>query len=135
MRLRKRKRGVTYVEVVVATAFVGICAATLLDSVNLSLQSIAYTQRRSIVFRSMQGAIDEVRSQALTALPTNGTSNGVLTLGGKTVNIATVISKVSSRNVVKVVSTATWPESRGSRFFTDTLTLECYVKGPDAPSD
>ncbi len=130
--MRRRKRGITYVEVVVAIAFLGICSATLADSLNFSLQTIAYTQRRSVILRALQGSVDEIKANALTALPGDATNNGSVTMGGRTITISQTTAKVTGMNVTKVTATATWPEVKGSRFYTDTMTLECYVRGPDA---
>ena len=133
MRLRSRRRGVTYIEVIVAMAFVGICTATLVDSVAFSTAMIGYSERRAVIQSSLQSMIDEIRSGALSALPTSGTSNSTFVVSGsRTVSVSVVSTPVSGKNVAQIVVTATWPEARGTRSFTDSMSFELYVRGPDA---
>lgn len=133
MRLRNRRLGVTYIEIVVAMTFVLICAATLADSLTFSNQMIDYNQRRVLVQAALESNIDECRSTCLTALPADGTTTSNFTLGGsRTVTITRVVAKVSGKNLAQIHFTATWPEARGSRSFTDSMSFEIYLRGPDA---
>jgi hypothetical protein len=116
----------------VATAFVGICAGTLADSVLLSNSTISYVQRRALVQARLQSSIDEVRSGALVVLPSDSTSNFTFTLpGSRLVTVTKTLTKISGKNITKLVLSASWPESKGSRNFNDNMSLELYVRGPD----
>lgn len=132
MRLRNRKRGITYIEVVVASAFVGICAATLADSLAFSLKTIGYVQRRTIVQTALESTIDEAKGNCLTALPTDGTTTSSFTLSGnRTVTVTQTFTRVTGKNLSLLQLSASWPEVRGSRSFNDTMTFEVYLRGPD----
>ncbi|MEI8281995.1 MAG: hypothetical protein WCG75_06300 [Armatimonadota bacterium] len=130
--MRNRKRGITFIEIVVAMSFVLICTATLADSIVFSTETIDYNQRRVIIQASLQSTIDEVKTSCLTALPIDSTVNTNITIqNGKTVIISRVLTAVSGKNVTRLQVAAQWPESRGSRNFTDTMTFEVYLRGPD----
>ncbi|MBI1334820.1 MAG: hypothetical protein GC165_18290 [Armatimonadetes bacterium] len=132
MRVRNRKRGVTYVEVVVASAFLAACAATVADSLAFSMRNISYAQRRSIIQAYVQSVVDATRSSTLTALPADSTSTTTVTLvRSRTVTITKKLTQVTGLNLTLLQVSATWQESRGSRFFTDSLTYEVYLRGPD----
>jgi hypothetical protein len=113
-------------------SFVLICTASLADSLTFSTEMIDYYQRRAIVQTTLQSAIDEVKSGAMTALPSNASSNSTFTLpGSRTVTVNKTIAQVIGKNVTRLQMTATWPEARGTRSFTDTMTFEVYLRGPD----
>jgi type II secretory pathway pseudopilin PulG len=131
--LRKRKRGVTYIEIVVAMSFVLICTATLADSISFSTQMIDYNQRRVQVQAALQSTIDECKTNCLTALPGDGTGTYSFTIGGsRTVTVTRTYTRVSGKNLTQLQVSATWPETRGSRNFDDTMSFEVYLRGPDA---
>ena len=133
MGLRNRHRGITYVEVMVAMAFVGVCTATLADSLAFSTSMIGYSERRASVQVRLQSIIDEAKSGALTVLPANGTNtNSVTVFGSRTATITTTYAQVVGKNLTKLTVSATWPERRGTRNFTDTMSFEVYLRGPDA---
>ncbi len=113
-------------------SFVLICTATLADSIMFSTETIDYNQRRVIIQAALQSTIDEVKASCLTALPIDGTVNTTITIqNGKTVNISRVLTAVTGKNVTRLQVAAQWPESKGSRNFTDIMTLEVYLRGPD----
>ena len=112
--------------------FVLICAATLADSLTFSNQMIDYSQRRVLVQSALESNIDECRSTCLTSLPSDGTTTSNFTLGGsRTVTVTRVVAKVSGKNLALIQFTATWPETRGTRSFTDSMSFELYMRGPD----
>ncbi len=134
MSLRNRKRGITYIEIVVAMAFVAVCTASLADSIAFSTSMIGYSQRRAYVQVALQSSIDEARSGAITALPLDSTTSASLPLpGSRTATIATTLTQVVGKNLTLLQVSATWPESRGTRDFTDTMSFAVYMRGPDAP--
>ena len=114
-------------------AFVVICTATLTSSLTFSTTTIDYTQRRVLIQAALRSSIDEIKTNCLSALPPDATSTSSITIGAsKTVTITRSLTKMSGKNVTQVVVTATWPESKGSRNFTDSMTFEVYLRGPDA---
>lgn len=133
MRLRNRRRGVTYIEIVVAMSFMLICTATLTNSLSFSTQMIDYSQRRVLVQAALQSAIDEMKSGTLASLPADGTANSTFTLpGSRTVTVTRTFTKVVGKNITRVQISASWPEVRGTRSFNDTISFEVYLRGPDA---
>jgi type II secretory pathway pseudopilin PulG len=132
VRLRNRRRGVTYIEIVVAMSFVLICTATLTNSLSFSTQMIDYSQRRVLVQANLQSTIDEIKSGALTALPSDGTSNYTFTLpGSRTVTVTRTFTREVGKNITRIQISASWPEVRGTRSFNDTMSFELYLRGPD----
>ena len=135
MRLRNRKRGVTYIEVIVAMAFVGVCTASLADSLSFSTSMIGYNQRRAIIQTKLQSAIDELKTSALSNLPSNGSANFSFSLSGsRTVSVTETFTRVATKNLTQLVISASWPETRGTRSFNDTMSFEVYMRGPDNPN-
>ncbi len=116
----------------VAMAFVGVCTASLADSIAFSTAMIGYSQRRALVQATLQSSIDEVKSSALTSLPLDASNSAALPLpGGRTATINTTLTRVVGKNITRYQISASWPESRGTRNFTDTMSFEVYVRGPD----
>ncbi len=115
-----------------ASAFVAICAATLADSLRFSLNTISYVQRRTIIQANLQSVIDSTKVSALTALPSDGTTNSSFTVSGsRTVSVTKTLAQVTGQNLTKLTVSASWPETRGSRFFNDSMTFEVYLRGPE----
>lgn len=114
-------------------AFVLICTATLTSSLTFSTETIDYTQRRVLIQAALRSSIDEIKTNCLSSLPADGTTTSTITVSAsKTVTITKTLTQISGKNVTQVVVTATWPESKGSRTFNDTMTFEVYLRGPDA---
>jgi hypothetical protein len=114
-------------------AFVAICTATLADSLTFSTELIDYSQRRVLVQSNLQSAIDEIKAGTLTSLPADSNVNTNFTLpGSRVVTVNKRTTKVVGKNLTLLQMTATWPEVRGTRAFTDTMYFEVYLKGPDA---
>ncbi|MEI7986313.1 MAG: hypothetical protein WCI55_11865 [Armatimonadota bacterium] len=130
--MRNRRRGVTYIEIVVAMSFVLICTATLTNSLSFSTQMIDYSQRRVLVQANLQSSIDEIKSVALSSLPSNGTSNYTFTLpGSRTVTVTKTLTREVGKNITRLQISASWPEVRGTRQFNDSMSFELYLRGPD----
>jgi hypothetical protein len=116
----------------VAMAFVAVCTASLADSLSFSTSMISYNQRRAIVQNNLQSAIDELKAAALTALPSDGTTNNSFTISGsRTVSVTATFTRVGAKNLTQLVISASWPETRGTRSFNDTMSFEVYMRGPD----
>lgn len=81
------------------------------------------------------GLVDEYRSACLTSLPNDGTYTASWTISGnRTVTVTQIVTKVTGKNMTRIQLTASWPEIRGSRAFNDTMSFECYMRGPDNAS-
>lgn len=123
----------TYIEIVVAMSFVLICTASLADSLTFSTQMIDYSQRRVLIQAALQSTVDEVKTSCLTALPGDSIVNSSFVIGGsRTVLVTRKLTAVTGKNITKLQVVALWPETRGSRSFTDTMLFEVYLRGPDA---
>ena len=114
-------------------SFVLICTASLADSLTFSTEMIDYSQRRVLIQAALQSTVDEVKTSCLTALPIDATVNSSFVIGGsRTVLVSRRTTVVVGKNITKLQVSAQWPESRGSRNFTDTMIFEVYLRGPDA---
>lgn len=124
-----RRRGITYTEVLVATIFLGVCTASVLDGLQSSTDSLKLAQRRQFVLNTMQGELEESRYSLETTTPVTGTTTRDFAIpNGGTATITRTIAVVSGKNLATVVLTTTWPERRASRDYTESATLELTVK-------
>lgn len=133
MRRLHRKRGVTLAEVLVATAFLGICAGALTDSATQALANIARSERRAVALAALRDRMEVTVQQARSSgsLPSVITTNATLP-GGKVAVVKTTPSWSTYTSVAKIVGVAAWNEEKGSRKYTESLTVETYVRCPDA---
>jgi hypothetical protein len=119
-------------EVLVAAAFLGVCSAALTDTAQQAVSNIARTERRAVALAALQDRM-EVTTQA--ANQTSTLPSVILTsvtLPGKALcSLKTTPSWSAYSGVAKVVGTATWIENKGARFYTETITIETYVRCPD----
>jgi type II secretory pathway pseudopilin PulG len=124
-----RRRGITYAEVLVATIFLAVCTASVLDGLQSSTDSLKLAQRRQYVLYTMQGVLEESRYDLETATPVTGTTtrNFVIPNGGEA-TLTKTVAVVAGKNLATVALTTTWPERRASRDYTESATLEQTVK-------
>ena len=52
-------------------------------------------------------------------------------MGGKTVTWTQSLTQVPGKNMTHMQVSASWPETRGSRTFTDSMSFDTYLRGPD----
>lgn len=128
----RRSRGTTLTEVLVAAAFLGVCSAALTDIAQQAVTNIARTERRAVALAALQNRleVETQGAQATSTLPSTITTNATLP-GGKVCVITTTPKWSSFSGVAQIVGTATWPESKGDRNYTETITIETYVRCPD----
>ncbi|MEI7576652.1 MAG: hypothetical protein WCK51_07150 [Armatimonadota bacterium] len=119
-------------EVLVAAAFLGVCSAALTDTAEQAVGNIARTERRAVALAALQDRLEVTTqtAQTSTTLPSVITTNATLP-GGKTCVVKTTPTWSSYSGVALIVGTASWPESKGPRNYTETITIETYVRCPD----
>jgi type II secretory pathway component PulJ len=132
VKRQHRKRGVTLAEVLVATAFLGICSAALVDTTTQTAANLARTERRAVALSAL-GDRMEVTIQQIRR---SGTLPSVITTaanlpGGGSVRVKTTPSMSAYTKVALVVGEASWAERIGGRVRTETLTMEVYARCPD----
>lgn len=132
MRCLRRQRGTTLAEILVAAAFLGVCSAALTDTAQQAVANIARTERRAVALAALQNRleVETQGAQATSTLPNIITTNVTLP-GGKPCEITTSPKWSSYSGVAQIVGTATWPESKGTRDYSETITIETYVRCPD----
>ena len=132
MKRQHRKRGVTLAEVLVATAFLGICSAALVDTTTQTAANLARTERRAVALSAlrdrMEVTIQQIRRSG--TLPSVFTATANLP-GGGSVRVKTTPSMSAYTKVALVVGEASWAEWIGGRVRSETLTMEVYARCPD----
>lgn len=126
----KRNRGITYAEVLVATIFLGVCSASILEGLQSSTDSLKLAQRRQFVLNTLQAVMEETRLELeATASPSTGTTSQSFNLpSGGAATITKTILVVSGRNLATVGLSASWSERRASTNYTESASLDLTVK-------
>lgn len=115
-----------------AAAFLGICSAALTDTATQALGNIARTERRAAALAALRDRMEVTIQTARTGTSLPSTITTATTLpGNKTCTITTTPSWSAYTNVAKIVGTASWSEDKGSRTYTEQMTLETYARCPD----
>ena len=119
-------------EVLVAAAFLGVCSAALTDTAQQAVSNIARTERRAVALAGLQDRLEVTTqtAQGTSTLPSTMSTNVTLP-GGKTCVVTTTPTWSAFAGVAKIVGTAKWAESKGTRDYTETITIETYVRCPD----
>jgi type II secretion system protein I len=126
------RRGLTLVEVLVATAFLGICAASILDSVTLSVAQLSRVNRRSLALLLTEDTLEGYKAESRTGPPGSGTfSDTYLLSDGIIATVTTTIANGTTSENRKITVVTTWEEQVLRRNYTDSLMLEMYVRTPD----
>lgn len=130
-RLR-RQRGVTLAEVLVATSFLGVCAASLVNSATQSDVMMAKVERRIVALQALKSALERQRTTARTTALTDQVQTTNVTLpGNRSVQIRIEIVTGAYPKTAKLTGYARWREFSGDRGYTDELSLETYVLNPE----
>ncbi|MDH4388496.1 MAG: type II secretion system protein [Fimbriimonas sp.] len=128
----RRQRGNSLAEILVAAAFLGVCSAALTDTAQQAVANIARTERRAVALAALQNRLEVAtqNAQSSTSLPSVVTYNA--DLPGRRICVIKISPAWSAyTGVAQIVGTATWPESKGSRNYSETITIETYVRCPD----
>ena len=127
----KRKKGMSYVEILVATIFVATCAAVITDSLGSSLGSIARMERRLAALTILKEELSSYRIQYLTSSPVAGTYTMTHFLpGGRDCDVITVVGKESVTDYTDITTTAVWVENKNGRTYNESFQLKTYVRIP-----
>lgn len=129
------RRGTTLAELLVAIAFIGVCAGAILACVTSSSTRSTHAKRRAIVLAQLQSEIEQVRSTAKSSSLTTGTVNTTPAMSGftGTANMSRSITLVSGyTNLYRVLVQMNWTEQTSSGQRSETLLLETNVRAPDA---
>lgn len=122
----------SFVEVLVATVFIGTCAAVITDSLGVSLQGIARMERRMAILSIMKTQMESVIRSARTASPIAGTTTSTPSIpGGNNAWVQTVVGDEGSPLWDRIQITATWPERKGNRTYTETMRYITFVRTPN----
>ena len=115
-----------------AAAFLGICSAALTDTAQQAVSNIARTERRAVALAGLQDRLEVTTqtAQGTSTLPSI-TSVNVTLPGGKICVVKTTPTWSAYPGVAKIVGTAKWEEDKGSRSYTESITIETYVRCPD----
>jgi type II secretory pathway pseudopilin PulG len=127
----KRKKGMSYVEILVATIFVATCAAVITDSLGVSLGSIARMERRLAALTLIKDELSKARIDYLTNSPIAGTYSMTHFLpGSRDCQVTTIIGNESMTDYTDVTTKAEWVENKNGREYTESLRLKTYVRIP-----
>jgi Tfp pilus assembly protein PilV len=133
VKRQHRKRGVTLAEVLVATAFLGICSAALVDTTTQTAANLARTERRAVALSALRNQMEAMVEKARQS----GSAPGKLSTPVKLPDgiLATVetnsIMAVNSSNVAQIIGSVQWGESIEGKVFTKSISLEVYARCPD----
>ena len=85
MRLLRRNRGFTLLEVLVSLVIFSLASAAMATSFLTHLQRNNQTERRSEAIAAAQQILDQIRTEEPTALPNSGSDSPVdITMGNRT---------------------------------------------------
>jgi type II secretory pathway pseudopilin PulG len=122
----------SFVEVLVATVFIGTCAAVITDSLGSSLQGISRMERRMLALNIVKSEIEQrIRSAKNGGLSTGTFTSTQLLPGRASCSITVRVLDGGSNEWDRIEVTATWPERKGSRNYTELLRYETIVRTPN----
>lgn len=134
MKRNARKRGVTLAELLIAVAFLGVCAAVVSDTIMNGIRVTGAVQRRSSAMASAKDAIDKVidlsHSQDIKASTTSEEvvlGNGIL--ARRTVTISADGSLPAE--VLRLECVVSWKEKSGEGERDDQVSLSTLVRRRD----
>jgi Tfp pilus assembly protein PilV len=121
----------TLMEILIAVAFLAICAAAILDVVLVADTQGSYALRRTQVLTALQNEIEQSRGRAMAGTLTDGTTTTLMTLPGisGTVTVTTTTTlRSTSRTLWDISTSASWTEQAKSRTWNDTASLVSLIK-------
>jgi type II secretory pathway pseudopilin PulG len=126
------RRAVTLVEILVATVFLGICGAAVTDTIGTSLTQIARMERRAVALNLVKNELEywTAYNQRLNMGVETRTRTELLP-GNVTCTLTTLTSDDPSTTYDRFTVTASWPERKGSRNYTEQLRLQTEVRSPN----
>jgi type II secretory pathway pseudopilin PulG len=129
MRKATRRKGTTLAELLVATVFLGICAASILGAVTSAIAHTGQAERRSFALGAAEASIEALRASHISSSPSTGSTIDTIPLpGGRSGTRTRVVALVSGyTDLYTVTVTLSWTESFGP----DTITIETLVRAPD----
>jgi len=134
MRPRARPlRGTTLAELLVATVFLGLCAAPLVAATSSANRAATYASRRLVIM----AAIDDQFNLTMAAgrsdpLTVGSTKTSVAVFGGVNVQLTTTIQLATGYSDVYLVTvSADWNEPTRNDL-ADSMSFSTYIRAPDA---
>ena len=127
--------GTTLVELLVAVVFIGICVSSIVSCVTNSAARSVYARRRILILGQARSALENSKSTAKTSALTPGTTFSVVSVSGfsGSATLTKTISLVSGyTNLYKVNVSITWTEKALGMNRSDSMTMETWMRAPDA---
>ncbi len=130
MKRIARTRGVTLAELLIAVAFLGVCAAVVSDTIMNGVRVTGAVQRRSSAMASAKDAIDYVIDLSETAEIEPSVTSKEIELGNGTTarrTVTIVEDKNLPADVFRVQCKVEWKEQSGSGMRNDEVVFETLV--------
>lgn len=126
------RRAVTLVEILVATVFLGICGAAVTDTIGTSLTQIARMERRAVALNLVKNELEywTAYSQRQSVVQETRSRTEILP-GNVNCTLTTLTADDGSATIEGFTVTATWPERKGARNYTETLQMRTEVRSPN----
>lgn len=123
------RKGTTLAELLVATVFLGICAASILGAVTSSIAHTGQAERRSAALGLAEASIEALRASSISSSPSTGTTVAIVTLpGGRSGTRTRVTALVGGyTDLYSITVTVAWTETFG----TDSIVLSTLLRAPD----
>ena len=132
MLLRRRVRGLSLVEVMLAVVFLGICASSILACVTTTSRRMREVEQREQVLAYLQTQIEALAASSRKLGSASSTSSS-LTLSGisKQISFQKKVELVSgTTDLYKIEVTASWTASANLVDSPRTLTLTTFARTP-----
>lgn len=130
---RRRVRGLTLIEVMVAVVFLGLCVSSILSCISVSSQRMREVEQRQVVLSYMQSQMESLSNSSRRTPPAalNTTSNISLNGISQAVSVtkkATLV--VGTTDLYFIDITANWNVTASRTNRSQTLRLSTYVRSP-----
>ncbi len=116
-------------EILIAVAFLAICASAIVEGVWTSNLQATYALRRAKIMSALQDQLEGVRALASAGSLSNysGTTTPTIASAGTVTITTTVTLESGSLTLWDVTASATWTESTASGTRTDSASLSTVV--------
>jgi len=133
VRRAQRTAGTSMVEILIAVAFLGVCAVSILEAVFSANGQASYAARRNLVLIELKNEIESARGLAANGALTEGNTADARALPGipeKVTVQRSVALQSGSRTLFDVVCRAEWKDETSDEQRDENLTLATVVFQP-----
>ena len=133
MAAKRRRRGTTLAELLVAVVFLAICVSGIVACLVTSRRNASYSGRRAIALAAATSAIELARADAASGALAEGTGEPVAVPGipGAASYRCAVSLVPGYSDLFQVTVGVVWKENRRGVERNDSLTLSTWMRSPD----